>query len=271
MELPNLENRIYYNFPFDAIKVIGNEAVDFFHRISTNDFSNFHFGQIQKTLFISDKGRIIDVVWILHQEHHLLLFVSKGMAEEIIAWLNKYIIMEDIQLKNITSETTVDLFFNTNGSADYFGFPVSFLLKEHSINNSSSISDHEFEKFRILNGIPKTKKELRNDFNPLELNLWKFISFTKGCYIGQEIIARLDTYNKIQRSLCYFTSKSIIEEDSIILNDSTEIGKVTSAVNENGITMGLAVIKQNSVLKNKEFELKDSQNCITIKKIFTKN
>ena len=58
-----------------------------------------------------------------------------------------------------------------------------------------------YDAFRISRGIPAFGAEISNAFNPYEAGLAHAISFTKGCYIGQEVIARLDTYEKVQREL----------------------------------------------------------------------
>ena len=63
------------------------------------------------------------------------------------------------------------------------------------------IGDREWEQLRILQGRPAPDKELTEDYNPLEAGLWQTISFEKGCYIGQETIARLNTYNGVKQRL----------------------------------------------------------------------
>ncbi len=57
------------------------------------------------------------------------------------------------------------------------------------------------EIHRIESGFPVYGRELIEDVNPLEAGLERFVSLTKGCYIGQEVIARLDTYKKLQKRL----------------------------------------------------------------------
>ena len=47
---------------------------------------------------------------------------------------------------------------------------------------------------------PEYGKEMTEGHNPLEASLMEFISFNKGCYVGQEVVARLDTYDKVQES-----------------------------------------------------------------------
>lgn len=63
------------------------------------------------------------------------------------------------------------------------------------------IGDREWEELRIIQGRPAPDQELTEDYNPLEAGLWQTISFEKGCYIGQETIARLNTYNGVKQKL----------------------------------------------------------------------
>ncbi|MDP1677772.1 MAG: hypothetical protein Q8L88_13020 [Bacteroidota bacterium] len=261
------------HFPFDVIKMIGNESVDFLQRITTNDFKGFSQGNIQKTLLVTDKGRIFDTVWIIHHTDHLLMLASNVMALEIIPWLNKYIIMENIMLSDATSEFEIDLHLDQTNDfyqSDYFGFPVSFELKQATLNEVKKFPEI-YEQWRIENGIPKAKKELVQDFNPLELNLWDWISFSKGCYIGQEVIARLDTYNKIQRTMCQFSATGHANEQEILLDESgTEIGKITSVIEIESKRIGLAVIRVKFAVEQQKLRTKDSNTVIEIKKVFQK-
>jgi folate-binding protein YgfZ len=55
-----------------------------------------------------------------------------------------------------------------------------------------------YDALRISLGIPAAGHEIAESFNPYDAGLRQDISFTKGCYIGQEVIARLDTYQKIR-------------------------------------------------------------------------
>lgn len=121
------------------------------------------------------------------------------------------------------------------------------------------LTDNEYEALRINLLIPIPPNEINDEFNPLELNLTKYISFQKGCYIGQEVIARLDTYKKIQKKLVKFlipNASDIIPEDKIIFYDENknEIGRATSFyIKRNGI-IGLGTIK-TSYLEQEEFKI----------------
>ncbi len=96
-----------------------------------------------------------------------------------------------------------------------------------------SIDEATFQTLRVEAGQPEVGHELTGEFNPLEAGLVQYVSFTKGCYIGQEVIARLDSYDKVQRHLLGLTLASDPAETDgalrVIDPDSGRpIGEVTS-------------------------------------------
>lgn len=90
------------------------------------------------------------------------------------------------------------------------------------------------EAARILRGLPAAGHELTEDFNPLEAGLWDAVSFDKGCYVGQEVVARLRTYDKVSRALVGLELPADAAAPEVGAELSTEsaakIGRVTSAV-----------------------------------------
>lgn len=264
---------VIMNFPFDVIEMKGKESIEFLHRITTHDLSGGTTGSIRFTLLVSDKGRIIDTAWVIQNDDGVLLLVSSGMGTEIIPWLLKYIIMEEIAVTDVSGLYSVTMHKGheaSNYRTEYFGFPVTFELTR-SIGNRSVQWDAQCERWRIENGIPKARHEIVQDYNPLELNLWNWISFTKGCYIGQEVIARLDTYNKVQRALCRISADREMPQGLVLCDHSgAEIGKVTSVLNEESGSIGLAVIRTSAAVAGNKVHPKGSAAEITIEHVFRK-
>ena len=64
--------------------------------------------------------------------------------------------------------------------------------------NLLPIEDAAYDYLRIAAGHPRFGHEIRLKFIPLEANMWDDISFNKGCYTGQEIIARMESRNKVR-------------------------------------------------------------------------
>jgi tRNA-modifying protein YgfZ len=109
--------------------------------------------------------------------------------------------------------------------------------------NAQPIEEETWQALRIQQGRPVPEKELTDDYNPLEAGLWHTISFNKGCYIGQETIARLDTYNGVKQQLWGFKTDQAVSPETVVMVDTEKVGKVTSVIQTESGCLGLAYVK----------------------------
>ena len=116
--------------------------------------------------------------------------------------------------------------------------PVSYvqqlwdeLLKQGDGAGLRTVGMEALEAVRVEQGVPAFGAELSEDFNPLEANLRAYISFTKGCYVGQEVVARLDTYDKVQKRLVGLQclTDRIPTPGAKLTFDGKQVGLLTSA------------------------------------------
>lgn len=121
-----------------------------------------------------------------------------------------------------------------------------------------------WERSRVLQGRPAAGKELTNEFNVLEAGLWKTISLTKGCYIGQETIARLITYDGVKQHLWGIQLDSPAAVGSNITVNGTKVGKLTSyALGSNGIKhAGLGYVKRQVGFPGQEVNIGDIRGVL---------
>ena len=106
------------------------------------------------------------------------------------------------------------------------------------------------EALRVQRGIPAFGKELAEDYNPHEANLVHHVSFSKGCYIGQEVIARLQTYKKISKYLVGLRWESDgPAPGSFLTHDGKRMGIITSAARlpHTGANVGLGYVRKQFV------------------------
>lgn len=142
--------------------------------------------------------------------------------------------------------------------------------------NMQEINDNQFDIIRTESGIPIFGKEINEHVNPLECGLEKYVSFTKGCYIGQEVIARLDAYDKISKHLIGLKILGDITDYDAnykITIEGKECGFVTSIVkSEKFGIIGLGYIKTIFLDYTKNYKIKTESkeyNCSIIKLPFT--
>jgi tRNA-modifying protein YgfZ len=99
---------------------------------------------------------------------------------------------------------------------------------------------------RIAQGRPKPDAELTEDYNPLEVGLWDTISFTKGCYIGQETIARLNTYKGVKQYLWGIKLAGFASVGTTITVDNEKVGILTSCTETDTGAIGLGYIRSKA-------------------------
>lgn len=105
------------------------------------------------------------------------------------------------------------------------------------------IGDRDWGMLRILQGRPQPESELTDDYNPLEVGLWQTVSFDKGCYIGQETIARLNTYKGVKQNLWGINLNAAVEPGAVIMLGEEKVGKLTSVTQNGNNYFGLGYIR----------------------------
>ncbi len=130
-----------------------------------------------------------------------------------------------------------------------------------------------FDHVRITNRVPIVGFELTENVNPLEASMRHLIDFDKGCYVGQEVIARLDTYDKVQRKLVAFSEvgdpcdrgKIEIGDRIVATQGGRDAGWVSSVAVDPATetTFGLAFIR-TQYADGEEIELASSGDGTTL-------
>lgn len=113
------------------------------------------------------------------------------------------------------------------------------LVKEGAI----PLGERVWEQLRITQGRPAPDRELTEDYNPLEARLLHTISYEKGCYIGQETIARLNTYKGVKQYLWGIKLGGEVHPEADIIFEDKKVGKLTSITATESGYFGLGYIR----------------------------
>lgn len=106
------------------------------------------------------------------------------------------------------------------------------------------MGDRVWEQFRIQQGRPMPDQELTEDYNAVEAGLWHAISLSKGCYIGQETIARLDTYKGVKQQIWGIQlPDAIATPGTPIMVAEDKVGILTSITSTSEGGFGLGYIR----------------------------
>ena len=109
-------------------------------------------------------------------------------------------------------------------------------------NGGEQITQGTWEAYRVGNGMPAAGTEFGLFNNPLEARLLGAISDTKGCYTGQEVIARLQTYKKVQRRLMSVDLTGPVDAEAQLSSGDAIAGQLTSVSQVGDRTIGLALV-----------------------------
>lgn len=154
----------------------------------------------------------------------------------------------DSAMRTALGGASVIIWRRLTGGAD--GYEVVGALTDRDIVLSSLVeagarqaSQDAWEAYRILNGMPAIDAEFGLFNNPLEARLLGAISETKGCYTGQEVLARLQTYNKIQRRLMGVELYDFVAPGTKLIGpDGKNAGWITSIAQTSVGIKGLALV-----------------------------
>lgn len=267
--MTQVEGAVFYDrSSWGRIQVSDADRLNFLHNQSTNTFNLRKPGEGCDTVFVTSTARTIDLATAYILEDSVILLVSPGLTEKLMKFLDRYIFFADkVKLADITAETqTVSVLGSKShdivkelGAAELIAQPYGThclvdgiriavgsglategytLISDRSIDlnaklkelGATEIDDQTWNQLRVEQGRPMPGEELTDDYNPLEAGLWHTISWNKGCYIGQETIARLDAYNGVKQYLWGIKLNQVVEPGTVVTIADEKVGKITSVV-----------------------------------------
>lgn len=139
---------------------------------------------------------------------------------------------------------------------------TKYIIENKGLFDFNFVGEDVYNSYRIEQGIPIAPFEINDEVNPHEAKLMHLVSSTKGCYIGQEVVARLETYDKVQKSLIgiEFKEQPLPDARFILLDEEEkEAGMVTSYVNSLKLKkfIGLAYVRKNFLRAGTKLTAKD--------------
>jgi folate-binding protein YgfZ len=215
--------------PRAYVRVAGPDAEDYLQRMLSNDVTA---GELVEALLLTPKGRLIAPlrVWRRAPEDFLLL-TEPDLGEVVRATLlrSRFAAKCEIEPEQHTSSVVF-------GEADGLPGEIPGTVEVLDADVQGTVEADELERARIEAGVPAWGKELDESILPAEAGLDEtHISFTKGCYPGQEPIARLHNRGHVNRRLRVLAVERASPGDEVAFEEKP-VGRVTSAVR--GVALG---------------------------------
>jgi len=210
--------------PRDYVRVAGPDAEDFLQRMLSNDVAQAPC----EALLLTPKARVIaPLVVVRRGDEDFLLLTEPGLGETVRATLLRARFAAKVEIVPEQHRSVV-VFGRANGIPNHeYGEPAAEVLDD---SVEPTLSPDELERMRVAAGVPAWGKEIDERVLPAEAGLTeRAVSFSKGCYPGQEPIARLHYRGKVNRRLRVLEIADAEEGAEVVLAGKT-VGRVTSAV-----------------------------------------
>jgi aminomethyltransferase len=221
---------------FGRFRLRGKDAATLLHHLTTNDIKRLKPETGCEAALISAKARVLDWLSIWRTGDGYIVLTSPNRRAMFAPHARKFILFrQDVQIEDVTESTHMYGLIGPQAQA-VFGdkvllpadnkiasaepslhvarstrlpFEGWLMWSEQKdeltqfVNESGALllDDETYNILRIEAGVPVAGLELTEDVNPWEAGLNELISLHKGCYNGQEIVARLNTYQKVKQKL----------------------------------------------------------------------
>jgi folate-binding protein YgfZ len=211
------------------VAVTGPEAADFLERMVSNDVASLDPGEVRPALLLTPKSRIVAPLRVVREAADAFLLLTEAeLAETVAATLlrARFAAKCDIDVKAYRGYLRVG---SGDGIPNHdYGVEAYETWGEDELEEAAE--PDELEPLRIDAGTPAWGRELDETVLPAEAGLDEtHVSFTKGCYPGQEPIARLHYRGRPNRRLRRLEVAHANAGDEIVHEGKT-VGRVTSAV-----------------------------------------
>ncbi len=235
-----------------VLAVSGPDREPFLQGQLTQDVRGLLPGSSRRAAGLTPRGKLLYFGWLAAAPDRLLLVLTGGPAEAVRAHLQRYAVFQKVSVENVSSDYVLFALHGPRAPAAAVPAGAILLGREGEIAvgvllpsaaapdfeatlraaGSAPLSEAAAEALRIEAGRPRFGRDADETNLPDEVGLAEAISTTKGCYVGQEVVARLRTYGKVSRRLVGFRlgggarAGSAFEDPE---KPSRELARVTSA------------------------------------------
>lgn len=247
-----------------TIAVRGADASAWLHDLVTADVDGLEAGQSRRSLLLTPTGRIRADFHVARIDDGSFLLLQAGEQPEAIdAILALYVLSSDVELEDRTERWSIVAVLGGSAADDgdaglvlapsvlgsghdivvSSGEPVRAIRERLTERGLVEVTPADVETWRIHRGAPRMGPDFGPDALPAEAGLEDTIDFTKGCFLGQESVAKVRNLGHPPRILVPVRSATAIRPGAPVLADGVTVGEVTSAAERNGETSAIVRIR----------------------------
>lgn len=240
------------SLPRAYVGVRGTGAADYLQRMVSNDIEGLPVGGACEALLLTAKARVIALLTVVRRaDDDFLLVTEPELGDVVREHLTRvrFAARADIQAEEHSSVVVLGQLEPPAGvlaiSTSAYGIPGVELVDGTAPEDARAIGEDELEALRIRAGTARVGRDVDDRVLPAEAGLVeRAVDFHKGCYPGQEPIARLHYRGHANRGLRVLALEGEPPaRDTDVVLDGKNVGRVTSAVRNNGRVVALAYVR----------------------------
>ena len=191
------------------IKISGSDSELFLQNQLSNNINKLDNSKIQFNVYCQHQGKILVLFWVMRLNDYFILSFPAELSEKVTSRLQMFVIMSDVVIEDISEQyNQIGLINESHSNAYSMNEGMSLLIvSSGEMNKEINHNDDEWKKACIDSQIPEVYLNTSEKLVPQMLNLdidELGVSFSKGCYPGQEVVARLHYLGSAKRRLFSF-------------------------------------------------------------------
>jgi folate-binding protein YgfZ len=251
------EGRAYADLShWRKVLVRGADARGWLNDLLTADIANLSRGSSRTALLLSPTGRIRAVVSVGSIETGLLLIQDPRQPSAIDGLLAPYVLSSDVEMTDVTESIGVlgfpdaeppDVAGAESLRPSSLGPGADLVLRDRaaapSLEGPVQVGLESVDEWRIHRGIPRFPTDLTPDSLPHEADLDAAIDYEKGCYLGQEAVARVRNLGHPPWVVLSMRADGKVVVGEVVVGDDKDVGRVTSAAAVDGGSVLIARVR----------------------------
>ncbi|MBY0378909.1 MAG: hypothetical protein K2P99_00760, partial [Burkholderiales bacterium] len=224
-------NCVNLNNELSVIIVSGLEVKGFLQGQLTNDINLLDNQPFQYSAYLNTKGRMLASFWVKKvADNQYYLITSKAIVDKLILKLRMYILRAKVTIEKLAT----NIYFTDDISSftSSINIPIAYnryiVITNNIIDSINQTIDY-FKQTIIENGIAIIYPETQEQLIPQHVNYDELggLNFKKGCYLGQEIVARMHYLGKSKRKMYHFTTSHVVKIGQMVVSpqlNNQEVG-----------------------------------------------
>ena len=214
--------------------VSGPDAKSFLQNLVTNDVTKLSNGIIYSAL-LTPQGKLVTDFFLIESGQDILIDVNSRVSDALLKMLSLYKLRADVSIEKTDLKVSTGIKNKPQKALEDPRHP-NMGWRYYSEKDISE-KNIDWENLRIENLIPEFGKELSSDSYILEYGFEKLngVDFRKGCYVGQEVTARMKHKSKLRKGLTIVETKGRVPFDTPIYANDKIVGKVFSSTSSRAL------------------------------------